>query len=246
MIDYSEYQQMQRNYYNDTCLSPNQIVGNYLWHENFPYESQLLFKYGDFRRPLLENMNDKVALDFACGPGRMIRRMSSMFKQVDGCDISHRLLSEAKERLDHEKITSNLYLTSGDNLGDVPKNHYDFIYSTIAMQHICVHSIRMNILASMAECLKDGGCINLQMCFNKVPTDETRRFSKWHDDYVTAGTTNAGHDVVITGEDLAAVKSDFDSIFKDTSFWFYDCSLLWDNFDGAVVILIIGALIGFL
>ncbi len=232
MSDYSQYQQMQKGYYESDSLTPDQIVGNVPWHETFPYETQLLFKYGDIRKPLVKDMHVKRALDFACGPGRMIKRMSNYFMNVDGCDLSSRLLIEAKNRLGPDTKT-NLYLTSGDDLGDVPKGRYDFVYSTIAMQHICVHSIRMKILNEMNERLNKDGVITIQMGFTPNPNNETANMASWRDDHVNAQGTNSANDVAITLQDLPSVKEDFNSIFKDTTFWFYDCSLMWNDFDGA-------------
>lgn len=215
---------MQRRYYNS--VSPETAVGNWQWHEGFPYESQLLYEGGDKNRPLLSDMGNKSALDFACGPGRMIRRMSKIFNKVDGCDISSSLLNEASNSLSDliSAKRTNLYLTNGENLGDASKNHYDFIYSTIALQHICVHSIRMNIFKCMAEALKPGGCITLQMaCVDELGhTFRSHEHADWSEDRISAKGTNSDCDVTITNNTLSKVKSDFNSLFRDTKFWFYD------------------------
>jgi SAM-dependent methyltransferase len=163
----------------------------------------------------------------------MVRRMSRLFKKVDGCDIAARLVEEARRRL-VDVPASQFYLTSGDNLGDAPKLAYDFIYSTIAMQHIAVRSIRMNILRAMAERLREGGCVTVQMGFTKQLYGESlQAHAQWNEDRIHAGQTNSGCDVTITPMDLPSVVSDFNTFFKNASYWFYDCTLLWGNLDGA-------------
>ena len=133
---------MQKGVYENSGVKSESIVGFYDWHEEFPYETQLLYQYGDLRKPVFEDFHDKIALDFACGPGRMIPRMSKLFQRVDGADISERLINEARRK----NPGSNFFCTNGDDLGNTPKSNYDFVYSTIALQHIAVREIRLNIL----------------------------------------------------------------------------------------------------
>ena len=44
-----DYIRMQREFYNDQSRSPELIVGSYEWHEEFPYETFLLYRNGDVR-----------------------------------------------------------------------------------------------------------------------------------------------------------------------------------------------------
>lgn len=242
----SKYTLMQKSFYDDETISPENVVGSYGWHEKFPYESQLLLKRGDIRLPLFESTKDKVALDFGCGPGRMVSRMSGLFKRVDGVDISQRLLNKAKEICPG----SNFYLSSGTDLGSAPKNEYDFIFSTIAMQHIAVRSYRLDILKEMSEALKAGGKINIQMAFNidspftinkgfiKVGKYKLRLLKKdvqnarWEDNKINATGTNGSCDAAIGYEDIPNVVEDFEIFFDEVSFWFYDVRLLYHDLDG--------------
>lgn len=242
-----QYIEMQKNYYQDEKIASEDIVGNYEWQENFPYETQLLYRRGDIRKPLLSNMENKSAIDFGCGPGRMVQRMSHFFKQVDGVDISQPLLIKAGEA--HPK--SNFYLSTGDDLGSTPTSTYDFAYSTIAMQHIAVHSIRMNILKEIKRVLKKGGKFTIQMAFNAdypyilnkgniVFGDYKYRVFKkdkdhafWKEDRVTATGTNASCDVAISYQDIPDVINDFENLFDEVDFWFYDVRLIYKDLDGA-------------
>lgn len=237
---------MQKAFYDNEAMSPEDVVGSYKWHEKFPYESQLLFKRGDIRMPLFENTKDKTALDFGCGPGRMVLRMSNLFKRVDGVDISQRLLDEAKKLCPN----SNFYLSSGTDLGGVQKNEYDFVFSTIAMQHIAVRSFRLKILEEINRSLKVDGKINIQMAFNidfpytinkgsfNFGNYKIRIFKKgaqnarWKEDKKDAKSTNGNCDAGIGYEDIPDVIADFESIFDDVSFWFYDVRLMYHDLDG--------------
>ena len=252
MKDYSKYIEMQKGIYNNKNIPSEDIVGYYDWNEAFPYETFLLYENGDVRKPLFKETNDKVALDFACGPGRMVRRMSKCFKKVDGVDISNRLIEEAREK----SPSNDFYVSNGDDLGSVPKNNYDFVYSTIAMQHIAVRTIRMNILKNIHEVLKEDGIINIQMAFSKdfpynctpfhneengirvsVKTlDNTH--ATWMEDRINAASTNSGCDVGIGPADVPLVIKDFETYFRDVKVWFYDYSLFGvepeDVFDRAL------------
>lgn len=239
---------MQKKYYEDENNSPETIVGNYDWHEAFPYETQLLYKNGDLRMPLFTDMSERVALDFGCGPGRMVHRMSKLLKRVDGVDLSHTLITEARKVYP----SSNFYVSSGDDLGDVPRNTYDFVYTTIAMQHIAVHSIRMNILQQIQEVLKVGGKFTLQLGFNPdypfiinkgsatLGNHKVRWYKKdssharWNEDKVNALGTNSGCDCAIGHNDIPLLVQDFQTLFDDVDFWFYDVRMIYKDLNGTV------------
>ena len=243
-MNYSSYLQMQDRYY-EADVPPDDVVGNFAWHENFPYETFLLHRNGDIRFPVLQDFHSKVALDFACGPGRMIARMSKLFRRVDGVDISSRLLAEAKRRAPQ----SNFYHSSGDDIGAVPRGAYDFVYSTIAMQHIACHDVRLRILERLAEVLAPGGAITIQMAFRPdFPFTARREYqvmnyrlqiakkvtscASWLENRVNAATTNGGCDVGIGANDLDTVLSEFGSLFASVTCWFYDVSLVYSNLGG--------------
>lgn len=240
-----DYIRMQQSVYNNPDIPSEDIVGNYGWHEEFPYETFLLYRNGDIRKPIFESTSDKVALDFACGPGRMVSRMRRLFKEVDGCDVSERLIKEAKERVPE----ANFYVTNGNDLGDVPLGHYDFIYCTISMQHIASRKIRLEIIRSMFSALKPSGKITLQLAYNpnfpyvaeskrmQINDCEVRFFTKipmadWDSDDFDATTTNGGYDVGIGERNLERVKADFSGIFQNVSVWFGNVSNYYKNLDG--------------
>jgi SAM-dependent methyltransferase len=240
-----DYINMQKKYYEDVTIASDKIVGNYDWHENYPYETFLLYRYGDIRKPIFENFSDRTALDFACGPGRMIRRMRRFFAKVDGCDIAQRLLDDAKLL----NPDSHFFLTSGQDLGLPPLATYDFIYCTISMQHIACYSIRMKIIKLMKSALTQGGCITLQLGYNRdFPYVTEKQFTinkklvtikarshqaDYIDDAIYASTTNGGFDVGIGRKDIQYIKKDITSLFGNSEIWFSNVDNYYDDLSGA-------------
>ncbi len=228
MSTFEDYVGMQKRYYENPELDPKvHVVGNYGWHQEFPYEQYLLNRDGV--TPLFESLNDKLALDFGCGPGRMIKRMQKLFKRVDGADISQRLLDLAKEKCPEAK----LYQTNGYNVGGAADNTYDFVYSTISMQHIASNSVRMKILADMKRILKSNGCVCLQMGFNH--NYNSPQHAHWREDRFDARGTNSACDVVINDHTIDQVEEDFNLIgYKDFSWWLCSVYDKFDNLNGQV------------
>ncbi len=243
---YARYLAMQKDAY-EAEVPAEDVVGFYDWHENFPYETQLLFVNGDLRMPLLDDLEERTALDFGCGPGRMVGRMRRLFAQVDGVDISSRLIDAARAR--HPE--SRFWVTSGDDLGGVEPESYDLVYSTIAMQHIAVRSLRQTILGRMREALKPGGAVSIQLAFNPGypylrPTlrvddgthlvevrERDTTHAGWNEDRVGADQTNSGCDAAIGAADLPSVQADFSEHFDEVRYWFYDVSLIYGDLLGA-------------
>ena len=74
--DSNQYLRMQKNFYDELPHTEEEIVGNYDFHENFPYETHLLHSYGDIRKPVLANRSEAVGFDIGCGD--------------IGCELAHR------------------------------------------------------------------------------------------------------------------------------------------------------------
>jgi 2-polyprenyl-3-methyl-5-hydroxy-6-metoxy-1,4-benzoquinol methylase len=234
------YSVMQKMYYDNPATSVESVVGNYEYHESVPYESLLLYKNHDVRFPIFSSFSDKIAFDICCGEGRMIRRMSKIFKRVDGCDISTKMLSAAKERCQD----SLLYLKNGQNCGNAEKGIYDFIYCTISLQHISSYTIRSSIISNAVSLLNKEGKMSLQLLYSKnypyifsdrivrtggdflleIYTKDTKHVSYFEDKF-DAKSTNSGCDSLIGENDIVAVLHDFSKYFKHLSVWFYDISI---------------------
>lgn len=214
-----DYVRMQKKTYDlyasaDHVTSQNiegdYVVGAWKKHDEWTDYKDYLMKY-------VPPDETWVALEYGCGPGRNIRRWSSIFKRVDGVDISNQNLKNARVFLQHavpERKTPNLYLTDGMDCGVAPRDYYDFAFSTICLQHICVHAVRYSILKSLFGCLKPGGRLSIQMGFG-VPSPST---VPYYADFVAAPGTNRASDVAIRSPD--EIRDDLKKIgFTNFEYW---------------------------
>ena len=131
------------------------VVGSYAMHERFDYEGWLLDG--------VDVGPDAIAIDYGCGPGRMLKRMRVLFARVDGADISAEVLEVAGQRCANWSVPPQLFLTDGQGLPAGTEGAYDVAYSVICLQHICVHAIRRRILESLFAALEPGGLLTFQM-----------------------------------------------------------------------------------
>ena len=111
------------------------------------------------------------------------------------------------------------YVNNGRDLSDIPSGSYQFVYSTIAMQHIPVHSIRMNLFREFHRILSEGQ-IAIQMVYSTTSESSRARqeafgdrfrniaFSEWEDDFYEAMSTNGANDVIITDRTIPDAISD--------------------------------------
>ena len=207
------YQDMQETAYKKYTKnfddSKNLCVGSFEVHEQYPYDEYLLEHYSG---------NSKAALDFACGMGRMMNRMQKYFEKVDGVDLSQENLDHARNFLKGKGISDNKFsLFKSDGIGvKVINKKYDFIYSTIALQHICVHSIRLEIFKDLYHLLNDDGSCCFQMGYG------WDNGLNWFENNYVARSTNAGSDVAIPNSyHLEDISKEFASIgYKNIQYEF--------------------------
>lgn len=203
----NKYTQMQLNQYNSLASGWSEenrdpVVGSFDAHN----------QWADYEN-LFTNINtqsEKIGLDFACGPGRNIVKYSNRFKRLDGVDISPVNIENAKKYISSNSIESNLYVSNGVGIDCIESDIYDFVMSTIALQHICVYDIRYSIMKDIYRILKDGGIFTAQMGFGS-PSPATVGY---YENYYDADGTNRTCDVCIeTTEQLD--KDLFEIGFKD-------------------------------
>ncbi len=190
----NKYTQMQLNQYNALASSWSEenrdpVVGSFDAHNNWPDYEHL------FNR--LENQSELIGLDFACGPGRNIVKYNGRFKRLDGVDISPVNIGKAQSYTSNRGIETVLYTSTGTDINVVPSNEYDFVMSTIALQHICVYDIRYSIMKDIHRVLKDGGVFTAQMGFGS-PSPATVGY---YENYYDAEGTNRTCDVCIESTD---------------------------------------------
>lgn len=224
------YAQMAKRFMNKPFNSPLAIVGNYEWHEAFPYEKWLFHDF-ETGTPIVDFSQASV-VDFGCGPGRMINRSRKLFKQTDGIDISEYAIQYAREHFEGSKF----YISSGVDVGDSPEDTYDIAYSTIAIQHIPCKTIRENLFKGLHNTLKHGGVMSVQVAYHPTrsagvwsPDTEHASYSS---DFWNAKATNGHADMVINEGDLATLRNDLEQIFTNVKFGFANVDKLYANLDG--------------
>ena len=179
-LDFYEYEAAQWSEHN-----PNPVVHNFDAHNNWADYEHLFTN--------LKNQNELIGLDFACGPGRNIVKYKNRFKRLDGADISEKNIENSKYYTAKNEINSNLYVCNGVDLDVIDSNLYDFVMSTIALQHICVHEIRYNYFKEFYRVLKPNGVLTIQMGYGS-PSPMTVGY---YENYYDATGTNRRCDVRI-------------------------------------------------
>ena len=210
------YTQMQKNIYESDATSwsinnRNPVVGSFDAHNAWADYETYLFK------DIKTSLHTITALDFGCGPGRNLVKFADKLKRLDGVDISQNNLDNAKLWIAHNKLDTDnftLYLCNGKDLDNIDSKKYDLIISTITLQHICVHEIRLNYFKEFYRVLKPGGMISLQMGYG-LGTHATRDY---YDDYYDASATNGQCDTRV--DDPRQLKDDLTSIgFVDFKYY---------------------------
>jgi SAM-dependent methyltransferase len=197
-VDVTRYLEMERAFYADLVARSNfeteaftrtdsseLVVGSYVHHESMDYERWLLSGVNTRQRAL--------ALEYGCGPGRMLLRLASRFARIDGIDISPEVLDVAKRRTARLASAPRLFVTDGQNVPEGTENAYDVAYSVICLQHICVYSVRRQILEGLFRALKPGGLLTFQMGYGSGHAHMVDYF----EDYVDAPGTNGVADVSV-------------------------------------------------
>jgi ubiquinone/menaquinone biosynthesis C-methylase UbiE len=91
------------------------------------------------------NIPHRQALDFGCGVGRVSQALTKYFDMVYGVDIAPSMIDLAKRYNRHRykckprarrRAKCKYYLNETDNLMLFTDDYFDFIYSSITLQHI--------------------------------------------------------------------------------------------------------------
>ena len=170
-------------------------TSNHLEHNDNP-------NYWDI---LLSDLKDKskwdgkVGLDFACGKGRNVTNMLSLcdWERVDGVDISSANIQYCNNT--YKEQNSNWYCNNGVDVSDLKDNEYDFIMSTIALQHIPVYDIRKSLITDLLRTLKPNGLFSFQMGYGEQIKEGESRYGYYENRYNVTGT-NSYHDVRVQSE----------------------------------------------
>jgi trans-aconitate methyltransferase len=226
----AEYAQMSKAFMNKPMSGgPDGVVGNYYWHEMFPYIPNLL-----------KGIDDKLparpaVADFGGGPGRVLKRFQAFSSKIACIDVSRYALDYfLGAYAGDDRVAA--YESSGMDVGDTPDDSFDLIYSTISFQHIPSWTIRRNILRGVHNALRKDGWISFQMGFNPDYTagrwSHDTQHAEYDTDYWDAKATNGHADCVINKRTLEVMMTDFGEIFSDVSFHLVDVAGKYQNLNG--------------
>jgi ubiquinone/menaquinone biosynthesis C-methylase UbiE len=161
----------------------------------------------DYWGILLENVikntkkyKNKHALDFGCGQGRNVSNLLKLaeWKTVDGIDISESNINMCKKT--HDPNMSNFYHNNGKDFSALSTNFYDFVMSTIVLQHICVYDLRYELLKEIFRVMKIGGVFSFQMGYGDKTFVKDAQISGYYDNNHTAPHSNGSYDVRVSNE----------------------------------------------
>ncbi|MFH1290648.1 MAG: class I SAM-dependent methyltransferase [Nanoarchaeota archaeon] len=112
------------------------------------------------------NIGKKRVLDFGCGVGRLTQALAPFFKESYGVDISENMIKKARE---YNKFGNKCkYLVNvKDNLRIFPDDHFDFIYSSITLQHIS-QKYSLRYIKEFLRILKPEGLIIFQIPSRRI------------------------------------------------------------------------------
>ena len=147
-----------------------------------------------------EKWDGKIALDFACGRGRNITNMFNLcdLNRIDGIDISQGNITQNEQ--EYIKQNSNWYCNNGTDVSELKDNEYDFIMSTIALQHIPVYDIRKSLITDLLRTLKPGGLFSFQMGYGHGLESQLGRRVSYFENYYDAPGTNSMCDIRVNNE----------------------------------------------
>ena len=187
----NQYTNMQRDVYQQGTSNHEEHNGNE------DYWNILLADLKDKK-----NWDGKIGLDFACGKGRNVTNMLNLcdWNRVDGIDLSIGNVNYNKET--YKNQNSNWYANNGVDVSELKDDEYDFIMSTIALQHIPVYDIRKSLITDLFRTLKFGGVFSFQMGYGKDLSDVNGRpRSSYFDNSYDASYTNGEYDVRVQNEE---------------------------------------------
>ena len=210
----NKYSKMQKDFYNNLATKAKGIsveeIFDFIWNTKSGKNIRIhpvgdvgrlnsFFKKCDFLFSRLDNPQEKIALDFGCGLGRNIGLYSSIFKRIDGVDISEENINICKAVAESKNLNNVFYTCNGYDLSNIDDESYDVVMSFITLQHISVYEIRFNYLKEFNRVLKPGALLELQMGFGG---SKTHNPVSYYENCYEADKTNGYFDVIVDKPEL--------------------------------------------
>jgi ubiquinone/menaquinone biosynthesis C-methylase UbiE len=102
------------------------------------------------------------ALDFGCGLGRLTRAFAAHFGECVGVDISDTMVARARE-LNIDVENASFVVNRAADLGRFEDGSFDFVYSTIALQHVPDRAAIESYIRDFCRVLSPGGLAMFQL-----------------------------------------------------------------------------------
>jgi 2-polyprenyl-3-methyl-5-hydroxy-6-metoxy-1,4-benzoquinol methylase len=116
------------------------------------FEIEIMLRYAESFRPLLQK---KTALDFGCGVGRLTEALAANFEHVCGVDISPAMIQHAR-KYQHSTARSEYMVNETGDLRCFREGQFDFIYSSITLQHMPARYAKKYIAEFLRVLNRDG------------------------------------------------------------------------------------------
>jgi ubiquinone/menaquinone biosynthesis C-methylase UbiE len=101
------------------------------------------------------------ALDFGCGVGRLTQALAGHFEEVAGVDIASSMVEQARA-MNAYGARCSYHLNERSDLSAFPDGHFDFIYSSITLQHM-EPRYALAYIREFVRLLSDGGIVMFQL-----------------------------------------------------------------------------------
>ena len=129
----------------------------------------------EMRRLPEGNQRVRRALEIGCGPGRLLKPMSTLFGEIHGVDISDQMVERARTRL-RDIPHAHVHVALRSNLEMFADESFDFVYSYAVFQHIPSREVVLGYLAEARRVLRVGGLMRCQI--NGLP-ETAARYDTW-------------------------------------------------------------------
>ncbi|HEY0928809.1 MAG TPA: class I SAM-dependent methyltransferase [Gemmatimonas sp.] len=116
------------------------------------------------------------ALDFGCGVGRLTQALATRFDRVTGVDIAESMAAKARELNQHGGRVE-YFANAVDNLRFLDDRSFDFVYSSITLQHVPPPS-NVRYVEEFLRILRPGGVAVFQ-----VPNGREIRDGSWQETF---------------------------------------------------------------
>ena len=119
-----------------------------------------------------------AALDFGCGAGRLTQALTYFFDRVIGVDAAPSMIALARH-YDGSPGTCRYILNQTSNLGVLPDNSFDLIYSAITLQHMEPQYAALYI-REFVRIARQGGVVVFQLPSERISPPSGARATRPH------------------------------------------------------------------